>query len=190
MVFDGRDVTPLSMDRRVRLGLARSFQITSILPSFTVLENVATAIQARSGSSFRFLGRASAERALNDEAMELLGQVGLADKADRVAGPMSHGEHRQLEIATALATRPRMLLLDEPLAGTSGREAELLVGLLQGLRGTVTMALIEHDMDAVFSLADRISVLVYGRIIASGLPAAIRADAAVREAYLGEEAVA
>ena len=128
-----------------------------------------------------------AHLALNAEAMGYLDAVGLADKAHRIAGPMSHGEHRQLEIATALATRPRMLLLDEPLAGTSGPEAEALVALLQRLKGQVTIALIEHDMDAVFALADRVSVLVYGRIIASGTPEEIRADAAVREAYLGEE---
>ena len=183
----GRDVTALPMQARVRLGLARSFQITSILPSFTVLENVATAVQARAGSSFRFLRPVAGEAALNAEAMGYLDAVGLADKAHRIAGPMSHGEHRQLEIATALATRPRMLLLDEPLAGTSGPEAEALVALLQRLKGQVTIALIEHDMDAVFALADRVSVLVYGRIIASGTPEEIRADAAVREAYLGEE---
>ena len=186
--LDGTDVTRLPMHARTRRGLARSFQITSILPAFTVIENVAIAIQARSGSSFRFFGRAADERALNDEAMSYLEQVGLADKAHRISGPMSHGEHRQLEIATALATRPRMLLLDEPLAGTSGREADLLIGVLADLRGRVTMALIEHDMDAVFALADRISVLVYGRIIATGDADAIRANPEVRQAYLGEEA--
>ncbi|AXC48330.1 ABC transporter ATP-binding protein [Paracoccus suum] len=190
VVLDGQDVTAMPMQARVRLGLARSFQITSILPSFTVLENVATAVQARSGSSFRFAAQVAADRVLNDEAMGYLDAVGLADKAGRIAGPMSHGEHRQLEIATALATRPRMLLLDEPLAGTSGREADLLVDLLQELRGTLTIALIEHDMQAVFALADRISVLVYGRLIASGTPEAIRGDAQVRAAYLGDEEAA
>lgn len=186
VMLAGEDITVLPMEARVRRGLARSFQITSILPAFTVLENVATAVQARSGSSFRFVTPVAHDRALNDEAMGYLEAVGLADKAGQTAGPMSHGEHRQLEIAMALATKPRMLLLDEPLAGTSGREADHLIALLQGLRGKVTIALIEHDMQAVFTLADQISVLVYGRVIASGAPAAIRQDAQVRAAYLGE----
>ena len=186
--FDGADIMGLPMHQRVRRGMSRSFQITSILPAFTVLENVAVAAQARQGSSFRFFGPVAREDTLNEEAMAVLARVGLADCADRGAGQLSHGEKRQLELAIALATRPRLLLLDEPLAGTSGSEAERLVDLMRDLKGAVTIVLIEHDMDAVFRLADRISVLVYGRIIATGAPDAIRADPRVRAAYLGEEA--
>ncbi len=185
--YGGRDITRLKMHERVRHGMARSFQITSILPGFTVLENVAMAVQARSGSSFRFFGAAARERVLNDAAMDALAEVGLDDRAHRIAGPMSHGEHRQLEIAVALATKPRLLLLDEPLAGTGGEEAENLVALFRKLKARTTLVLIEHDMQVVFALADRISVLVYGRIVASGTPDEIRSDPAVREAYLGEE---
>ncbi|MBI6629693.1 ABC transporter ATP-binding protein [Pontibaca salina] len=187
IAYEGRDITRLKMHERVRLGMARSFQITSILPGFTMLENVAMAVQARSGSSFRFFGSAARERALNEAAMAALAEVGLEDRAHRIAGPMSHGEHRQLEIAIALATKPRLLLLDEPLAGTGGEEAEHLVALFRRLKSRLTLVLIEHDMQAVFALADRISVLVYGRIIASGSPDEIRRDPAVRAAYLGEE---
>ena len=187
VIYAGEDITRLDMAARVRRGLARSFQITALLPGMSVLENVALAVQARSGSSFRFWGRAGAERALNDQAMAALAEVGLADRAGRRAGALSHGEQRQLELAVALATEPRLLLLDEPLAGTGGQEAERLVALLQGLKGRVSMVLIEHDMDAVFQLADRISVLVYGAVAATGTPGAVRADPAVRAAYLGEE---
>ncbi|MGF7162128.1 branched-chain amino acid transport system ATP-binding protein [Rhodoligotrophos appendicifer] len=188
--FDGRDITSLSFPERVRLGIARSFQITSILPDFTVLENAALAVQARSGSSFRFFRAASREAALNEEAMEALGAVRLDMRADAVAGSLSHGEKRQLELAIALATKPRLLLLDEPLAGTGHEESDLLVELMRGLKGAHAIVLIEHDMDAVFSLADRVSVLVYGRIIATDRPEAVRANAEVRAAYLGEEEVA
>ncbi|WP_172327511.1 ABC transporter ATP-binding protein [Mangrovicoccus sp. HB161399] len=186
--FGGADITRLDMASRVRAGLARSFQITTLMPAMTALENVALAVQGRSGSSFRFWRPVAREAALNDQAMDCLAQVGLADRAGRPAGAMSHGEKRQLELAVALACRPRLLLLDEPLAGTGPQEAEVLVGLLAALRGEVTMVLIEHDMEAVFALADRVSVLVYGQIIASGTPGAIRQDPAVRAAYLGEEA--
>ena len=188
ILFDGREITTAPMHERVRAGLARSFQITSILPGFTVRENVATAVQARSGSSFRFFGDPSRERALDDEAMEALATVGLTDRADVIAGQMSHGEKRQLELAVALATRPKLLLLDEPLAGTGREESERVVETLLGLKSRYTIVLIEHDMEAVFALADRVSVLVYGRVIATGMPDAVRADPAVREAYLGEEA--
>ncbi len=188
ILFDGRDVTALSMAERVRLGLARSFQITSILPGFSGLENVALAVQARSGSSFRFFGDASREAALNEEALGFLAGVGLAHRAAIPAGQLSHGEKRQLELAVALATRPKLLLLDEPLAGTGHEESERVVETLRGLKGRYTIVLVEHDMDAVFSLADRVSVLVYGRVIATGTPAEIRANAEVRAAYLGEEA--
>jgi len=186
--FGGEDITRLSMAARVRKGLARSFQITSILDGFSVLENTATAVQARSGSSFRFFTSAAGERALNDEAMTALSRVGLAAAADRRAGDLSHGEKRQLEIAIALATGARLLLLDEPLAGTGHEEGAVLIALMRELKATHTIVLIEHDMDAVFALADHVSVMVYGRLIASGQPAAVRADPDVRAAYLGEEA--
>ncbi|MBE3637962.1 ABC transporter ATP-binding protein [Mangrovicoccus algicola] len=188
VTFDGTDITRTDMASRVRAGLARSFQITTLMPAMTALENVALAVQGRSGSSFRFWRPVAAEAALNDQAMTCLAQVGLADRADRPAAAMSHGEKRQLELAVALACRPRLLLLDEPLAGTGPQEAERLVALLEALKGQVTMVLIEHDMAAVFALADRISVLVYGQIVASGGPEEIRQDPAVRAAYLGEEA--
>ena len=177
------------MARRVRLGIARTFQITSLLPRFSALENTALAVQARSGSSFRFFRTAARERALNDEAMAALETVGLDDRADQPAGALSHGEQRQLELAVALATRPRLLLLDEPLAGTGHEESVRITELIKGLKRKLAVMLIEHDMDAVFALADRVSVLVYGRIIKTGTPAEVRADPDVRAAYLGDEAV-
>ena len=187
VLFAGADVTRLPMARRARMGLARSFQITSIIPGFTALENAALAVQARSGSSFRFLRPARAEAALNDEAMAMLTEMGLHRRADILAATLSHGEKRQLELAIALAMKPRVLLLDEPLAGTGAEEAERLMRILGDLRARYAILLIEHDMPAVFALADRISVLAQGRIIASGTPDTIRADPAVRDAYLGEE---
>ena len=176
------------MHERVRLGLTRSFQITSILPGFSALENVALAVQARSGSSFRFYGDASAEPGLTEPAMERLHQVGLSARAHLPAGLLSHGEKRQLELAIGLATEPKLILLDEPLAGTGHEESERVVATLKRLKGSVTIVLIEHDMNAVFTLADRVSVLVHGRLIATGSPEAVRANAEVRAAYLGEEA--
>jgi len=190
VVFAGRDVTALPLARRARLGLARSFQITSVLPGFTALENAALAVQARSGSSFRFLRPAASEAALNRAAQAALEQTGLADRAAVPAAALSHGERRQLELAIALALQPRLLLLDEPLAGTGPEEADRLIALLRGLGRRYAILLVEHDMQAVFALADRISVLVQGRVIATGTPAAIRADAAVRAAYLGEDEAA
>jgi branched-chain amino acid transport system ATP-binding protein len=188
ILYSGQDIMRLSMPERVHLGLARSFQITSILPGFTVLENVALAVQARSGTSFRFFRPVAGQAVLNDAAMAALAEVELETRAGRLAAELSHGELRQLEIAIALATAPRLLLLDEPLAGTGGEESERLVGLLGRLKARMTIVLIEHDMQAVFALADRISVLVYGKIIATDTPAIIRQDAKVRAAYLGEEA--
>ncbi|GHD45840.1 ABC transporter ATP-binding protein [Thalassobaculum fulvum] len=185
--FAGRDVTDLPMHARCRRGLARSFQITTILPRFTALENVAVAAQAHDGHSFRFLRPAAAEARLNDAAMQALETVGLGDRAAIRAGALSHGEKRQLEIAIALVMKPTLLLLDEPMAGTGHEESERLVATLEALRGSLTILLVEHDMDAVFALADRISVLVYGRVIAEGAPDEIRADPEVRSAYLGEE---
>ena len=187
ILFEGRDITALSMPRRARLGLARSFQITSVIPAFTALENVALAVQAGAGSSFRFLRPAASEQTLNAPAMAALDQVGIAGRAHTPAGAMSHGEKRQLELAIALATQPRLLLLDEPLAGAGPEETERLVGILRGLKQRYTIVLVEHDMQAVFAMADRISVLVYGRVIATGTPEAIRGNAEVRAAYLGED---
>ncbi|MDJ1157509.1 ABC transporter ATP-binding protein [Chelatococcus sp. SYSU_G07232] len=186
--FCGRDITALPMHERARLGLARSFQITSVVPGFSALENVALAVQARSGSSFRFFGNAAREAALNAQALEALETVALAARADVPAGLLSHGEKRALELAIALAMRPKLLLLDEPMAGTGREESLKLVALLASLKGRYAILLVEHDMHAVFSLADRISVLIYGRIVASGAPDAVRADPTVRAAYLGEEA--
>jgi branched-chain amino acid transport system ATP-binding protein len=185
----GEDISALPMAARVRRGLARSFQITSIIPGFSVLENVALAVQARIGTSFRFFGDASAEAQLNRPALEILATVGLSPRVALPAGLLSHGEKRQLELAIAIATDPKVLLLDEPLAGTGPEESEAVIALLKRLKGRYTIILIEHDMEAVFALADAVSVLVYGRIIASGPPAAVRADPAVREAYLGEEQI-
>ena len=190
VIFDGRDITQLAMHRRARLGLARSFQITSIIPAFTALENVALAVQAGVGSSFRFLRPAASEARLNAPAMEALAQLGIAGQAHTPAGAMSHGEKRQLELAIALATKPRLLLLDEPLAGAGPEETDRLIGILRGLKGRYTIVLVEHDMQAVFAMADRISVLVYGRLIATGTPEEIRGNAEVRAAYLGEDDIA
>jgi len=185
--FDGSDITGLAVHRRSQLGLARSFQITSLFPDCTALDNVALAVQANSGHSFRFWRDARNDSALRGPAAAVLARVGLAGRADTRVDRLSHGEHRQLEIAVALATRPRMLLLDEPMAGMGLEESARMVGILRELKGDITTLLIEHDMETVFALADRITVLVYGRVIASGDPAAIKADAAVREAYLGEQ---
>ncbi len=187
IIFNGQDVTSLAPNKRAELGLARSFQITSVLPGFSVLENVALAVQARSGTSYKFVGRAAAEPALNDAAMAALAEVRLDHRADVQAAHLSHGEKRALELAIALAMQPKLLLLDEPMAGTGPEESERLIGVLQRLKGRFAMLLVEHDMNAVFALADRISVLVYGRVLASGAPEAVRADPAVMTAYLGEE---
>ena len=186
--FAGEDITALTAHKRTHKGLARSFQITSIYPEFSVLDNVALAVQAHAGHSFRFWRAARAERELREPARAFLEEVGLGARAGAVAANMSHGEHRQLEIAMALASRPRLLLLDEPVAGMGAEETQRIIRFLGTLKGRKTMILVEHDMDAVFSLADRISVLVYGRIIATGTPEEIRANPEVRGAYLGEEA--
>ena len=183
----GEDVTRMPVHARAGRGLARSFQITSILPRFSVKENVALAVQARSGTSFRFFGRAADEEALNTPAMAALAQVGLSSRADVPAGELSHGEKRALELAIALAMEPKLLLLDEPMAGTGRDETGRLIAALRALKGRFPMVLVEHDMDAVFALADRISVLIYGKILASGTPAEVRADPQVVTAYLGDE---
>jgi branched-chain amino acid transport system ATP-binding protein len=184
----GQVITALPVYARSRLGLARSFQITSLFSDFTALDNVAFAVQANAGHSFRFWGRARGEDALRGPALTALESVGLGERAEMVVSDMSHGEHRLLELAIALSTQPRMLLLDEPMAGLGPEEATRMVAMLAKLRNSMTILLIEHDMEAVFALADRISVLVNGRVIASGSPAEIRADVAVRQAYLGDNA--
>jgi branched-chain amino acid transport system ATP-binding protein len=185
--FAGENITTLPVYRRSRRGLARSFQITSLFNDFSALDNVALAVQAHSGHSFRFWRDPRSEAELREPARAALARVGLAGRADVIVASMSHGEHRQLEIAVALATRPRMLLLDEPMAGMGPEESVRMIALLRELKRDLTILLIEHDMDAVFALADRISVLVYGQVIASGEPTAIRANDAVRKAYLGEQ---
>ena len=188
IVFAGEDVTALSAPRRAGKGLARSFQITSIYPEFTALDNVALAVQAQAGHSFRFWRDARRDGELREPAQRLLDEVGLDARADVLAANMSHGEHRQLEVAMALALRPRLLLLDEPMAGMGAEESQRMIAFLGTLKGRYSIVLVEHDMDAVFRLADRISVLVYGRVIATGAPAAVRANPEVRAAYLGEDA--
>src|SRR5882672_5547895 len=188
ILFEGRDITRATQHDRVRSGLARSYQITSMFKRFTVLDNLALAVQARSGSSFSFWRPVSAETPLFDEARTIAGEIGLAGREAAVAAALAHGEQRALEVGLALATRPRLVLLDEPMAGMGPEESENMIALLSRIRARVTVLLVEHDMDAVFRLADRISVLVSGRVIASGAPAAIRAHPEVRKAYLGEDA--
>jgi branched-chain amino acid transport system ATP-binding protein len=187
ILFAGRDITALPAHARAQLGLARSFQVSSILPGFSALENVALAVQSRAGSSFRVVGRAAAESALNGAAMTALTDVGLAERARMPAAHLSHGEKRALELAIAIAMAPKILLLDEPTAGTGREETTRLIELLRRLKGRFPMVLVEHDMTAVFALADRISVLIYGRILASGVPEEVRADPRVVAAYLGDE---
>jgi branched-chain amino acid transport system ATP-binding protein len=188
VLFAGEDITALPPEQRALRGLARSFQVTSILPGFAVVENVALAVQARSGSSFRFRGRAAAERALNEPALAALAAIGLAERAQVPAGQLSHGEKRTLELAIALAMEPKLLLLDEPMAGISREEADRLIAVLRGFKGQFAMILVEHDMRAVFALADRVSALLHGRVVAAGTPQAVRADPQVRAAYLGDGA--
>jgi branched-chain amino acid transport system ATP-binding protein len=187
ITFDGRDITDLSTARRVRLGLARSFQITSIFDSFTAEGNVALAVQATEPHSFRFWRPAERIARLRQPARRLLQDVGIGQLGNLIAARMSHGQHRQLELGMALATRPVLLLLDEPMAGLGIEESRAMSTLLAGIKGQYTILLIEHDMDVVFSLADRISVLVGGRIVASGTADEIRNHPGVRVAYLGEE---
>jgi len=184
--FDGHDITALPVHRRSRLGLARSFQITSLFLDLSALDNVALAVQAHAGHSFHFWRDARGEAELRGPARAALERVGLGARAEWPASALSHGEHRQLELAMALAGRPRMLLLDEPMAGLGPEESARMVALLRSLKSELSILLVEHDMEAVFALADRISVMVYGRVIASGAPDDIRADPQVRDAYLGE----
>ena len=184
--LDGQDISSLPVAARVQAGLSRTFQITSVLPSFTALENTAIAAQAKAGSSMRFFRDAAKEDALNETAQATLRRVGLSDRMHVPASDLSHGELRLLEIAIALAAAPKFLLLDEPMAGLGRAESAALVKLLSDLRGSLPMLLVEHDMDAIFQLADTVHVLVDGRIVAHGTPDEVRADPAARAAYLGE----
>jgi branched-chain amino acid transport system ATP-binding protein len=190
ILFNGADLTRLPAHARVATGLARSYQITSIFRRYSVLDNLALAVQARSGSSFRFWRPVTDERALFDEARTIAAEIGLAARESAVAATLAHGEQRALEVGLALATRPQLVLLDEPMAGMGPQESRAMLELIERVRRRVTVLLVEHDMDAVFRLADRITVLVNGRVVASGAPAAIRNDPAVRQAYLGEELAA
>lgn len=186
--FLGTDVTALDTARRARMGLARTFQISSLAQEFSALRNVMLAVQARQGTSLRFFRSVASDISLIEPAMRMLSRVGLADRAGVPAAALSHGERRQLEIAVALAMEPRAFLLDEPMAGMGPEGSKALTGFLNGLRREAPVLLVEHDMDAVFALADRVSVLVYGRIIATGSVSEIRNDPEVRRAYLGEPA--
>lgn len=185
--FEGQDISGLGVAERARRGLGRTFQISSIAPEFSALRNVMLAVQSRQGSSFRFFKPVMSDRSLTDPAMAVLERVGLAERARLPASELSHGERRQLEIAIALALGSRAFLLDEPMAGMGPEGSKRLTTFLDGLRREAPVLLVEHDMDAVFALADRISVLVYGRIVASGTVDEIRRDPTVRSAYLGEE---
>ena len=187
--FDGKEISNLSTPQRVRLGLSRTFQITQTFSDFTVEESVALAVQIHQGRFQRLWKNAGRDPALRIPTLRWLNEVGLADRMDRVVGDLAHGEQRQLEIAMALASEPRLLMLDEPLAGMGPVESRQMVELMRRLKGHLTILLVEHDVDAVFELADRVSVLVYGRCIASGSAEQIRLDPQVREAYLGEATV-
>lgn len=186
--FAGQDIGHMGVAERARLGLGRTFQVSSLVPEFSALRNVMLAVQARAGSSFRFFKPVMRDRSLIDQAMAMLERVGLAGRADILAAELSHGERRQLEIAIALALGSKAFLLDEPMAGMGPEGSKRLTGFLDTLRHEAPILLVEHDMDAVFALADRISVLVYGRVIATGTVDDIRRDPAVRTAYLGDHA--
>jgi branched-chain amino acid transport system ATP-binding protein len=185
--FAGHDVTDMPAHMRARSGFGRSFQITNVVRELTVRDNVALAVQALQGHSFRFWRRAASDPTLREPAEGILRKVGLEQRANILAGELSHGEKRALDIGMALAARPRVLLLDEPLAGMGPEDAPRMIALLAALKGETTILLVEHDMEAVFSLAEVVSVMVSGRIIASGPPAAIRQDPEVQHAYLGDE---
>ena len=188
--FLGQDITRARQHQRVRAGLARSYQITSIFRRFSVLDNLALAVQARSGSSFAFWRPVAREAALFDEARGLAREVGLGERLEVLAGNLAHGEQRALEVALALATQPKLVLLDEPMAGMGPEDSQRMIALIARIREQVTVLLVEHDMDAVFRLADRITVLVNGRVIATGAPEAIRTHPEVMRAYLGDELAA
>ena len=187
ILLNGRDVTKLPVDKRALAGIARSYQITSVFLEFSVLENVVLAVQAAAGHSFGVWRPVLSDARLVGPAEELLATVGLADQADTLVASLAHGARRQLEIAMTLAMRPKLLLLDEPMAGMSRHESQAVVALLQQLKRRYAIVLVDHDMDAIFALADRISVLVYGKPIACGTPEEIRSNAEVRMAYLGDQ---
>jgi branched-chain amino acid transport system ATP-binding protein len=188
--FRNQELTRSKPHARVAAGLARSYQITSIFRRFSVLDNLALAVQARSGSSFSFWKPVAAESALFDEARTIAAEVGLGEKTGSVAAQLSHGEQRALEVGLALATRPKLVLLDEPMAGMGPEESQRMIALIKRIRAQVTVLLVEHDMDAVFRLADRISVMLNGRLIATGAPIEIRNNPEVKKAYLGDELAA
>jgi branched-chain amino acid transport system ATP-binding protein len=190
ITFQGADLTKTKTHHRVRAGLARSYQITSIFRRFSVLDNLALAVQARSGTSFSFWKPVAAESALFDEARSIAEEVGLGERIDSTAATLAHGEQRALEVGLALATRPKLVLLDEPMAGMGPEESNRMIGLIGRMRAQVAVLLVEHDMDAVFRLADRISVMVNGRLIATDRPEKIRINDEVRKAYLGDELAA
>jgi branched-chain amino acid transport system ATP-binding protein len=190
IVFEDRNVTKTKQHKRVAAGLARSYQITSIFRRFSVLDNLALAVQARSGSSFSFWNPLASETALFREAEGIAEEVGLGDRLHAVAATLAHGEQRALEVGLALATQPRLVLLDEPMAGMGPEDSRRMIALIDRIRARVTVLLVEHDMDAVFRLASRISVMVNGRVIATGSPQEIRTNDSVRKAYLGDELAA
>jgi branched-chain amino acid transport system ATP-binding protein len=186
--FRGRDITRWPVHRRATAGLQRSYQITSVFSDFNVLDNVALAVQAREGHAFRFWPSARRRRSLQAPALAALERVGLAKRADIAVGDLAHGEQRQLELAMVLATEPALLLLDEPTAGMAQGESRRMMEILKPLKGSLTVILVEHDMDVVFALADVVTVLVNGRVLATGSPEAIRSNPDVRRAYLGGHA--
>lgn len=186
--FLDQDLAGMGVAERARAGLGRTFQVSSLALEFSALRNVMLAVQSTSGSSFKFFKSVQKDKDLIDPAMDMLKEVGLEGRADIPAAELSHGERRQLEVAIALALKPKAFLLDEPMAGLGPAGSKNLTGFLDQLRHQAPILLVEHDMDAVFALADRISVLVYGRIIAAGTVDEIRGNPVVREAYLGEEA--
>ena len=186
IIFENRDITAMPIYKRVQSGLARSYQISSVFLEFTALMNVALAVQAQGGHSFRFWEAAAASDELNGPAMDALIAVGLGEHIYTPVARMGHGERRQLELAMVIVNKPKLLLLDEPMAGMSPKENQAMTSLLASMKGKTTMVLIEHDMEAVFALADRISVLVYGTMIACGKPDEIRSNKDVRAAYLGD----
>ncbi len=186
ILLAGKDVSKLSMTERARAGLAQSFQVSMVIPEFDVLQNVMLAVQGKSGSTFRFFAKVSQQEPLLDKARDFLAQVDLLDRSSIMAAELSHGERRKLELCMALAMEPKAFILDEPMAGVGAAESRAMTRLLASLKLKAPVLLVEHDMDAVFALADRLSVLVYGRIIASGTVAQIRQNPDVREAYMGD----
>ena len=190
ILFNGTDITRLPAHARVAAGLARSYQITSIFRRYSVLDNLALAVQARSGSSFRFWRPVTQERALFEEAHAIGAEIGLRERLNTMAAALAHGEQRALEVGLALATRPQLVLLDEPMAGMGPQESSRMIALIEKIRAQVTVLLVEHDMDAVFRLADRITVMVDGRVITTDVPEKIKMNEEVRRAYLGDEVAA